>query len=62
MRETDSEGNLTRVFRGPNGWYVATEDRSGTHYQPADGGTYSTAAEAWAAYQQPREEWSALDL
>lgn len=50
-RET-FHGRVTRVFRGPNGWYVATEDKSGTHHQPASGGSYATAEEAWAAYRE----------
>lgn len=49
-RKTNPDGTLTRVFRGPNGWYVATEDKSGTHYQPRDGGRHDTARSAWEAH------------
>jgi len=40
---------VRRAFRGPNGWYMATEDQTGTHYQPSDGGRYESRAEAEAA-------------
>lgn len=38
-----------RAYRGPNGWYVAEVDDTGTHYQPADGGRYESRAAALAA-------------
>lgn len=41
-----------KAFRGPNGWYTATEDASGTHYQDADGGRYKTKAAALAAAEE----------
>ncbi len=33
-----------KAFRGPNGWYTAREDASGTHHQPQFGGRMSKHA------------------
>ena len=55
-RTTNDDGTLTRVFEGPNGWYVATEDKSGTHYQPFNGGSYPTAKAAWDAHIEGENE------
>ena len=46
-----------KAFFGPNGWYVATEDASGTHYQPDDGGRYESAAAALAAEHHEPGTW-----
>lgn len=35
-----------KAFRGPNGWYAATENAEGFHHQPSDGGRWPSAAAA----------------
>jgi hypothetical protein len=52
---------MRKAFRGPNGWYVADEDDSGTHYQPFDGGRYHTKAAALASEDPPPGTWVDFD-
>ena len=50
-----------KAYRGPNGWYMAEEDGTGTHRQPADGGRYHTRAAAEASERQPLGRWVDYD-
>ena len=46
-----------KAFRGPNGWYTAQEDESGTHHQPQFGGRMSErAAKAEARELNARQD------
>lgn len=49
MKTTANDGTVYRVFAGPNGHYVAAEDRTGTHYQPNGGGN------GWWTPEQKKE-------
>jgi hypothetical protein len=52
---------MRKAFRGPNGWYVADEDDSGTHYQPFDGGRYHTKQQRWRRKIRHREHgWTSM--
>jgi hypothetical protein len=46
---TENNGR-TRAFRGANGWYIATEDASGTHHQGYD--RHSDAEAAWEDWDE----------
>ena len=50
-----------KAFRGANGWYTAFENSDGFHYQPSDGGSYSTKAAALVAHDPPYNMWVDYD-
>ncbi len=55
MKTERTENNgRTKAFQGANGWYIATEDSNGSHYQ--DEGRFATPAKAWAEWAEYRHD------
>ncbi len=56
MKTERTENNgRTKAFRGASGgWYIATEDSSGSHCQ--DEGRFSTPGQAWAEWAEYRHD------